>query len=158
MAYRSTKEKDNARAIARQLYIKEGLSLEEVHQSTGETVKTLRAWRNLGQWDLLRGDPDNPERERLRKLRDSLFDRIEAQLKDGKLPHTEIGLLDKVDRMIARQEANLEWDVARVVLGTLELLIEDLQKHDPNLLKKLGSHIRRAGLRIKDGALLDVLP
>ena len=158
MPYRSTKEKANTRTIARQLYIKEGLSLEETSQSTGETVKTIRAWRNLGQWDLLRNSADKPERERLRKLRDSLFNRIEAQLTDSKLPHTEIGLLAKVDGMIARQEDRVRWDPARVVLGTLELLIEDLREHAPALLKALGPHIKRVADRIKDGALLDVLP
>ena len=157
MPYRSTQEKTKARSMARQLYIKEGLSLEEVSQSTGETVKTLRAWRNLGEWDFLRSSADKTERERLQKLRDSLFDRIEAQLKDNKLPHTEIGLLAKVDGMIVRQEGRGRWHPAWVALGTLELLLEELQEHAPDLLKEFAPYIKRVGLRIKNGDLLDVL-
>ena len=157
MAYRSTKEKDKSRAIARQLYIKEGLSLEDIHQQTGETLKTLRAWRNLGQWDSLRDSSYNPELERLRKMRDSLFDRIEAQFTDGKLPHTEIGLLAKIEGMIERHEAKVWRDPLRVVLAALELLMDELREHNPDLLKALGPHLKGLGDRIFSGELVDIL-
>ena len=49
MAYRPTKEKAEAQKAARKLYVEDRLSLEEISQQTGETVKTLRAWRNLGE-------------------------------------------------------------------------------------------------------------
>ncbi len=157
MAYRSTKEKGNARVIARQLYIKKGLSLEDIHQQTGETLKTLRAWRNLGEWDILRDNAYNPELERLRRLRDNLFDRIEAQFTDGKLPHTEIGLLVKVDSMIARHNAKAEGQVPEIVLAALELLIDELHEHNPDLLKALVPYLKGHGKRIFRGELADIL-
>ena len=157
MAYRSTKEKAENRTLARQMYVQGGLSLEEISQSTGETVKTLRAWRKLGQWDLLKDGVSDPEHARLRHLRNSLLDRIEAQLKDDKLPHTEIGLLAKVDRMLARYEEKTKTHPARTVLATLELLTEDLQEHDLALLRKLGPHIKRIGDRAAAGGLAEIL-
>ena len=157
MSYRSTKEKDNARANARQLYIRKGLSLEDIHQQTGETLKTLRAWRNLGEWDILRDNAYNPELQRLRRVRDNLLDRIEVQFTDSKLPHTEIGLLVKVDSMIARREAKAEGQAPEVVLATIELLLEDLQKNDPDLARALAPHLGGVSERIFSGALGDIL-
>lgn len=157
MSYRSTKEKDNARANARQLYIKKGLSLEDIHQQTGETLKTLRAWRNLGQWDALRDNSYNPELERLRKVRDNLLDRIEAQFADSKLPHTEIGLLAKVDGMITRHEASVQGHVLEIVLAAFEFLLEELQKHNPDLAKAVGPPLGRIRARILKEGLVDIL-
>lgn len=157
MAYRPTKEKAKTRAIARQLYTKKRLSLEDIHQRTGETLKTLRAWRNLGQWDSLRDNSYNPEIERLRKMRDSLFDRIEAQFTDGKLPHTEIGLLAKVESMIERHEAKVWQDPIQVVLAALELLMNELREYNPDLAKALGPHLHGLGRRIYRGELAAIL-
>ena len=42
MPYRSTQEKRKTRPIARNLYVKDGLSLEAISQQTGETIKMLR--------------------------------------------------------------------------------------------------------------------
>lgn len=157
MSYRSTKEKDNARANARQLYIRKGLSLEDIHQQTGETLKTLRAWRNLGEWDILRDNAYNPELQRLRKVRDSLLDRIETQFTDSKLPHTEIGLLAKVDSMITRHEARVQAYVLEIVLAAFELLLEELHEHNPDLAKAVGPSLRRTGKRIFKERLVDML-
>ncbi len=157
MPVRSTKEKATNRERARQLYLKEGLSLEEISHSIGETVKTIRAWRSLGEWDLLWVHRDNTERDRLQHVRSSLFDRIEAQLKDNKLPHTEIGLLAKVDRMIARQEEKDLCDPARIVLATLEFFVTELQEHDRDLLRKLGPYIKKVGEGIKNEGLGKIL-
>lgn len=153
MPVRSTKEKAKNREMARQLYLQEGFSFEDISQSTGETVKTIRAWCNLGGWDLLRVPKDHTERARLQHIRSSLFDRIEAQLKDNKLPHTEIGLLAKVDRMIARQEDRGFYDPARIVLATLDVLLTELEEKDRDLARKLGPHIKGAGERIKNEGL-----
>ena len=157
MPYRSTQKKAKARSMARQLYIKEGLSLEEVSQSTGETVKTLRAWRNLGEWDFLKGSIAKPELDRLQELRGSLFDRIEAQLKDNKLPHTEIGLLAKVDRMIERQEIKRLYDPGLVVLAMLELLIDEVRANDPALLQALIPSLESLKDRLFSGGIGDIL-
>ena len=104
MAYRSTKEKFAAQAKARDLYVKDGLSLEEISQQTGETLKTLRTWRNLGDWENLREEDAKTDLDRLRSLRDSLLDKAEAQIKEGKLPHTEIGLMYRLEKMIDQRE------------------------------------------------------
>ena len=157
MAYRSTKEKAENRTMARQLYVKEGLSLEDISQSTGETVKTIKAWCKLGQWDVLKGGAYDPDRDRLRNLRTNLFDRIEAQFTDGKLPHTEIGLLAKVDTMLARREAKAKVQPGASVVATLQLLIEDLREHDPALLEKLGKHLVRIGERAAQRGFFEML-
>ena len=105
MAYRSTKEKAEAQKVARKLYVEDGLSLKEIHQQTGETMRTLRSWCNLGDWENLREankDRTRPVRE---ELRDSLLDKAEAQMEAGKLPHTEIGLMYRLERMIDRSRA-----------------------------------------------------
>ena len=104
MAYRSTKEKFAAQAKARDLYVKDGLSLKEVSQQTGATLKTLRAWRNLGEWETMQEEDAKTDLDRLKGLRDSLLDRAEAQIKEGKLPHTEIGLMYKLEKMIDHRE------------------------------------------------------
>lgn len=108
MAYRPTNGKAEAQKAARKLYVEDELSLEEISQQTGETVKTLRAWRNLGEWETMKEENAKTELDRLKDLRSSLLDRAEAQVKGGKLPHIEIGLMYKLDRMIAQQEEKQE--------------------------------------------------
>ena len=108
MAYRSTKEKAEAQKAARKLYVEDGLSLEEIHQQTGETLRTLKTWRNLGDWDNLREAETKTELDRLKDLRSSMLDKAEAQLKEGKLPHIEIGLMYKLERMIDYREEKQE--------------------------------------------------
>ena len=107
MAYRSTKEKAEAQKAARKLFVEDRLSLEEISQQTGETVKTLRAWRNLGEWETVEENAKT-ELDRLKDLRSSMLDRAEAQIKEDKLPHIEIGLMYKLERMIAQQEEKQE--------------------------------------------------
>ena len=104
MAYRSTKEKAEAQKAARDLYVEDGLSLEEIRQRTGETLKTLKTWCNLGDWENLREAETKTELDRLKDLRSSMLDKAEAQLKEGKLPHIEIGLVYRLERMIAHRE------------------------------------------------------
>jgi hypothetical protein len=104
MAYRSAKDKARAQEYARKLYVEDKLSLEEIHEQTGKTVKTLRAWRNLGEWDAMQEKNEKTELDRLKDLWSSLLDRAEAQVKEGKLPHIEIGLMHKLEKMIALQE------------------------------------------------------
>ena len=65
MAYRSTKEKFAAHAKARDLYVKDGLSLKEVSQQTGATLRTLGTWRNLGDWKNLREEAAKTDLDRL---------------------------------------------------------------------------------------------
>ena len=157
MAYRSTKEKAENRTMARKLYTQEGYSLEDISQTTGETVRTLKAWCKLGQWDILKNRAYDPDRDRLRHLRTNLLDRIEAQFTDGKLPHTEIGLLTRVDTMLARHEAKAELYPGASVVATLQLLIEDLQEHDPALLEKMRKYFVRAGERAAKGGFFEML-
>ncbi len=45
---RPTKEKAEAQKAARKLYVNIGLSLKEVHQQTGETLRTLKSWCRRG--------------------------------------------------------------------------------------------------------------
>ncbi len=104
MAYRSTKEKAEAQKAARKLYVEDGLSLEEIHQQTGETLRTLKTWCNLGDWENSREAETKTELDRLKDLRSSMLDKAEAQLKEGKLPHIEIGLMYKLERMIDYRE------------------------------------------------------
>ena len=104
MPYRSTKEKAEAQKVARKLYVEDRLSLKEVREQTGEPMKTLRSWCNLGDWENLRGAETKTELERLKDLRSNLLDRAEAQMKEDKLPHIEIGLMYKLERMIDRRE------------------------------------------------------
>ncbi len=119
MSYRSTKEKREAQETARSLYVQDGLSLEEISRQTGETLRTLSAWRNLGEWKVIREHNSRTELDRLNSLRDSLLDRAEAQFKDGKLPHTEIGLVTKLERIIAQRERRTLEMAPGIVLHTL---------------------------------------
>ncbi len=153
MPYRSTKEKAENRIMARLLYTEEGLSLEEVSQSTGETVKTIRAWRNIGQWDQMKLGAYAAESDRLQALRTSLYDRIEAQFKENKLPHTEIGLLAKVDRMITRQEARDALDPGRVVLTMTDWLLSELTEHDRDLLQAMIPYFEKLGVQLRKHGL-----
>ena len=142
MPYRSTQDKHKARTTAHQLYVQDGLSLEEISRQTGETIKTLRAWRNLGEWEAMREKDARTESDRLKSLRDSLLDRAEAQLEAGKLPHTEIGLLYKVERMIdQRRRKRLEM-APDIVLYTIKYLIDYLREHDPKLNRAFAGHIQ----------------
>ena len=142
MPYRSTKEKREAQEAARSLYVQDGLSLEEISRQTGETLKTLRAWRNLGEWKVVREHAARTELDRLNSLRDSLLDRAEAQLKDGKLPHTEIGLVTKLERVIAQRERRTLELAPNIVLYTLKYLIAYLREHDPQLAQAFADHLR----------------
>ena len=157
MAYRSSKEKAENRILARQLYVKEGLSLEDISETTGETVRTLKTWCKLGQWDILKHGIYAPDRDRLRNLRTRLFDRIEARFKENTLPHTEIDLLAKVDRMLARQEAKVRADPALTMLITLETLLDDLQEHDPALRSQMAKHLPRIAKRISSRGYPDLM-
>lgn len=104
MAHRSTTEQFTAQAKARDLSVKDGLSLEAMHQQTGETRKTLRAWRNLGERKTRKAENAKTELDRLKDLRIRLLDHAEAQLKAGTLPHTEMGLMSKLEQMTAERE------------------------------------------------------
>lgn len=157
MAYRSSKEKAENRVLARRLYVKEGVSFEDISQATGETVRTLKTWCKLGQWDTLKYGIFDPDRDRLRTLRASLFDRIEAHLKESKLPHVEIDLLAKVDRMLARQEAKVRADPGLTTLIALETLLDDLQEHDPALKSEVAKHLPRIGKRIRTRGYPDLM-
>jgi len=133
MPPRSTKEKVEAQKVARELYVEDRLSLKEIHQQTGESLRTLRAWYNLGDWENLRA---NTELDRLERLRDSMLDRAEAQMKEGKLPHTETGLIYKLERLIVQREKKLE-KVDTIMMNTLQYLTLYLMEHDPELARAL---------------------
>ena len=99
----------------------------------------------------------DPDRDRLRNLRASLFDRIEADLKENKLPHAEIDLLAKVDRMLARQEAKGRAHPALTTIIALETLLDDLQEHDPALKSQVLKHIPRIAKRISTRGYPDIM-
>ena len=139
MAYRSTKEKAEAQKAARKLYVNIGLSLKEVHQQTGETLRTLRSWRNLGDWDGLREEKEKNELDRLESLRESLLDRAEAQSKAGKLPHTEIGLMYRLAKLSA-QEKKEEAMVKVIALNTVGYFMEYMIEQDQSLAAALTPH------------------
>ena len=122
MPYRSTKEKAEAQKVARKLYVTDGLSLKEIHQQTKESMRTLRSWCTLGDWENLR---ECRNKDRTRPFEGAygtdLFDRAEAQMKEDKLPHIEIGLMYKLERMIVQQEKKEER--VTIILGnTLQYL------------------------------------
>ena len=145
MPYRSTQEKREAQEAARSLYVKDGLSLAEISRQTGETLKTLRAWRNLGEWDTMREKNTRTELDRLNSVRDRLLDKVEAQLEAGKLPHTEIGLLYKAERMIAQRRRRMMDMAPEIVLYTIKYLKDYLRDHDPKLLQAFTAHIQKFG-------------
>ncbi len=146
MPYRSTKEKAEAQKAARKLYVVDGLSLKEIHQQTGETMRTLRAWYNLGDWDSLR---ISTEFDRLEGLRDGLLDRAEAQIKAGKLPHTEIGLMYKLEQLIVQRKKD-EALVKIVALNTVGYFIDYLFKNDRKLCRALVPHLEKLNKSIGD--------
>ena len=143
MPHRSTQEKRKAQTTARNLFVKDGLSLSEISQQTGETVKTLRAWRNLEDWEAMRDKETLTEFGRLKSLRDSLFDKAEAQLKAGKMPHTEIGLVCKLERIIEQKNRRTDRMVPWMILYTIKYLIDYLRVHDPKLAPALGDHLEQ---------------
>ena len=140
MPYRSTKEKFKAQKVARKLYVEDKLSLEEISQQTGETLRTLRAWHNLGDWENRREAETKTDLDRLRSLRDSLLDKAEAQIKAEKLPHTEIGLMYRLERLIAQREKREEM-VDTVAVNTIKHLGNYLIEHDPELARSLVDHL-----------------
>lgn len=142
MPHRSTKEKAEAQKVARQLYVGAGLSLKEIHQQTGETLRTLRSWYNLGDWDNLREAHAKTDLDRLEKLRDSLLDKAESQVKAGKLPHTELGLMYKLEKIIAQQKKE-EIQVKIIALNTIGYFLEYLYEYEQNLGVALVPHIEK---------------
>ncbi len=119
MAYRPTNGKAEAQKAARKLYVEDGLSLKEISQQTGKDLRTLRSWCNLGDWEGLREKGAKTELDRLKELRSSMLDRAEAQIKEDKLPHIEIGLMYKLDRMIVQREQKKQGLSERVALTAL---------------------------------------
>ena len=132
MAYRSTKEKAAAQAKARKLYVAYGMSLDEIHEETGEPIKTLRSWSNLGDWKGMREEILESELDRLVRLRDHLLDKAEAQIREDKLPHTELGLVCKLERLIFQREKKEE-RINAIMMNTLQYLSLYLMEHDPEL-------------------------
>lgn len=143
MPYRPTKEKFAVREKAHTLYVEDRLPLEEISRQTGEPIRTLKLWRDLGDWESMREENAKSEFERLRSLRDSLIDRAEAQLKEGKLPHTEIGLVTKLERTLAQSERRIQKMAPAMVMYTLEHLVHYLLEHDPELAKAFADHIEQ---------------
>lgn len=142
MPYRSTKEKAEARKVARKMYVNYRLSLKEIHQQTGETMGTLRSWSNLGDWEGLREAYAKTDLDRLEKLRDDLLDKAEAQIKAGKLPHTEIGLMYRLEKLIAQQKKE-EIQTKIVALNTIGYFLEYLYEYDQNLALALVPHLEK---------------
>lgn len=136
MARRSTREKAEAQRVARNLYVIDGFSLKEIRQQTGEPMRTLKAWCNLGDWERLRVAETETELSRLMSLRDGLLDKAEAQSKEGKLPHTEIGLVYKLERLIFQREKQEE-SVQKVMSNTLQYLFLYLIENEPDLAQVL---------------------
>ena len=142
MPYRSTREKAEAQKVAREMYVIGGLSLKEIHQQTGETLRTLRSWSNLGDWENLRETKPETELDRLESLRDSLLDKAEAQIKAGKLPHTEIGLMYRLEKLIAQQKKE-DTQVKIIALNTIGYFLEYLCEYEQNLGAALVPHIEK---------------
>ena len=101
----STKERAEAKKAARKLYVKDEAVTERDsptdrgnHENTQIVVQTRRLGRPAGERSK---DRTRPVRE---DLRSSLLDKAEAQIKAGKLPHTEIGLMYKLEKLIAQRE------------------------------------------------------
>ena len=116
---RPTKERAEAQKAARKLYVEDRLSLKDIRQQTGEDMRTLKAWCNLGDWDGLREKETKTELDRLKALRSSMLDRAEAQIKEDKLPHIEIGLMYKLERMIVQREQKKQGLPERAALTAL---------------------------------------
>ena len=159
MAHRSTKEKAEAQKVARKLYVEDGLSLKEIHQQTGETMRTLRSWCTIGDWENLREKEAKTELDRLKDLRSNLLDRAEAQMKEDKLPHIEIGLMYKLERMIDRreQEQGLPETVALLALRQFGPQLARLGGEPSNtyrgILTEFGKSISEQGFpRLKQAA------
>ena len=150
MPYRSTQDKHKARTTAHKLYVQDGLSLEEISRQTGETIKTLRAWRNLGDWKAMQEKDARTEFDRLNSLRDSLLDRAEAQLEAGKMPHTEIGLVYKLERMMDQRRRNRLKLAPEIVLYTIKYLMNYLREHDPKLVRAFAAHIQGFANYVKE--------
>ena len=138
MTYRSTKEKAEAQKVARKLYVEDGLSLKEIREQTGETMRTLRSWCTIGDWENLREAETKTELDRLKDLRSNLLDRAEAQMKEDKLPHTETGLIYKLERMIVQREKKVE-RIDTIMINTLQYLALYLMEHDRELGRALVS-------------------
>ena len=84
-----------------------GLSLKDIRRNRpAKTMRTLKAWCNLGDWDGLR---EERSKDRTRSVRSacgsSMLDRAEAQIKEDKLPHIEIGLMYKLERIDSSSES-----------------------------------------------------
>ena len=138
---RPTKERAEAQKAARKLYVEDGLSLKEIRQQTGEdhentqsVVQPRRLGRPAGDRNK---DRTRPVRE---DLRGSLLDRAEAQIKADKLPHTEIGLIYKLERLIIQREKKEE--MVTTIGNTLQYLTLYLMEHDPELARALSQSFK----------------
>ena len=101
----------------------------EIKEQTGETLRTLRTWCNLGDWENLREELATTELDRLENLRDNLLGKAEAQLKEGKLPHAEIGLMYRLEKLIVQRKKD-EIMVRIVALNTVMYFVQYLIKYD----------------------------
>lgn len=137
MAYRSTRKLFPTQAAARRLYVEDQLSLREISQRLEEPVKTLRAWRNLGGWEALKEKNAKTELDRLKDLRNGLIDRAEAQLKEGKLPHIEIGLLYKLERVIDQRKKNQDLPKVAVLHALKKLTFDPYDGELNAILRKM---------------------
>ena len=129
---RSTKERAEAQKVARRLFVKDRLSLKDIRQQTGEDMRTLKSWYTLGDWEGLREAATKTEIDRLESLRESLLDKAEAQTREGKMPHTEIGLMYKLEKLIAQQKKE-EVMVKMIAVNTVRYFVEYLIKKDQGL-------------------------
>ncbi len=136
MAYRSPKNKEAIRQYSRRLYVEDKRSLDEIREETGEAMRTLKTWSDLEDWETQREEYAKTDRDRMESLRGSLLDKIEAQFKAEKLPHTEIGLLYKTERLII-QRGKKEEKAITIVGNTIQHLLLYLTKHDPKLARGL---------------------
>ena len=91
--------KDNEKKIAKELYINQNKSPEEIAQKTGVNSRTVQRWIKEGHWKKLRDAKANgsPQRiERTQLVVDSLTDRRIQLVKEEKIARKAYEEMDEL--------------------------------------------------------------
>lgn len=135
--------KDNEKKIAKELYINQNKSPEEIAQKTGVNSRTVQRWIKDGHWKKLRDAKANgsPQRiERTQLVVDSLTDRRIQLVKEEKIARKAYEEMDELGdyEELKEKKAVLrtELEVLRAEAASIDDAISKWNKRIENLNKE----------------------
>ena len=140
------------REDAEHLYVRKGLTFEEVAAETGVSVSQLKRWSEIGQWQELKKNHFN-----LKRKKEMLH---EAQLEKalGTLDPQDIYALSRLETALKRSEParkeqkEVEVDRPALFLEDLQFVAEILKEVDPEGLKVVAKSFELIVARFKKRA------